>query len=157
MGILEDPPINVRLARLGAKQSLLHRFERLLEDGGAVVDTFEERVDLDAGLLGTRESALRPIAGQPQAAHGPRVARQVLLVLLLELLDEVVHRAVVEVLAAQVRVSGGGLDHKQATIQCQDKDSEIVHQDVALAFTGLYLVEAKAAAVGSSASLMAWR
>ena len=45
------------------------------------VDALEERVDLDRGLGRRGEGALRTLAGGAEAAHGARVAGDVLLVL----------------------------------------------------------------------------
>ena len=55
----------------------------------------------------------------------------------LELVDEVVHHAVVEVLAAEVSVSGGGLDLEDALLNRQDGDikgatTKIEDEDIAL-------------------------
>ena len=55
----------------------------------------------------------------------------------LELVDEVVHHAVVEVLAAEVSVSGGGLDLEDALLNRQDRDikgatTKIEDEDIAL-------------------------
>ena len=68
-------------------------------DGGVEVDALVERVDLDAGLRAARQRSLGALARCAQASHAALVVRNVLLVLALELLNEVVHHSVVEVLA----------------------------------------------------------
>merc|ERR1719463_76800 len=88
------------------------------------VDALEERVNLDRGLRRRGEGALGALAGGAQAAHGARVARDVLLVLALELLHKVVDGAVVEVLAAQVRVTRGGLDLEDALLDGEQRHVE---------------------------------
>ena len=65
------------------------------------------------------------------------VRREVLLVFALELLDEVVDERVVEVLATQVGVTGGGLDLEDTLLNGQERDIEgpapkIENKDVAL-------------------------
>lgn len=88
-------------------------------EGGEEVDALEERVELDAGLGGGREGALAALAGRAEAAEGAGVAGEVLLVLALELLDKVVDHAVVEVLTAEVRVTGRGLHLEDALLDGQ--------------------------------------
>ena len=93
----------VRLVELGVPQGLLHRLHRppeqvgveLLEPrprhGRVEVDALEQRVDLDVGLRRGGEGPLGPLAGGPQAADGPLVSGQVLLVLPLELRQKMIH------------------------------------------------------------------
>ncbi|OAY83273.1 NAD-specific glutamate dehydrogenase [Ananas comosus] len=128
----EDDVVDVALVHLGVAQALLDGLHaaaeevhvQLLEagagDGGVEVDPLVERVDLDGGLRGGRERALGPLARGAQAPQRPGVAADVLLVLALELLDEVVHHAVVEVLAAQVGVPRGRLHLEDALLDRQD-------------------------------------
>ena len=67
----------------------------------------KERVNFDGGLGRGTQGSLGPLASCPQSSDGTLVASDVLLMLALELVHEVGHHPVVEVLAAQVSVSGG--------------------------------------------------
>ena len=73
----------------GAEEVLAELLEAGAGDGGVEVDALEERVDLDGGLGGRRESALSTLAGGAETAEGASVGREVLLVLALELADKV--------------------------------------------------------------------
>jgi len=75
-------------------------------DGGVEVDALEERVDFNVGLGGSRQGSLCSLASGAETTDGSLVALNVLLVLALELVDEVIHHAVVKVLSAQVSISG---------------------------------------------------
>ena len=68
------------------------------------------------GLGGRREGALGALACRAETAEGALVLAHVLLVTTLEVLEEVVDHAVVEVLPAEVSVSGGGLDLEDALL-----------------------------------------
>mmetsp|Transcript_7800 Transcript_7800/g.23887 ORF Transcript_7800/g.23887 Transcript_7800/m.23887 type:complete len:662 (-) Transcript_7800:46-2031(-) len=128
--------VHLRLVHLGVAQALLHGVHaaaehvhvELLEararDRAVEVDALEERVDLKRGLRGGRERALGALARRAQAAQRARRAADVLLVLALELLHEVVHQAVVEVLAAQVGVAVGGLDLEDALLDGEQRHVE---------------------------------
>ena len=103
-------PSNLVLVHFGSLQRLLHRIQRRPEqipaqflepgpcDGRVKVLSLEQRVDLDGGLGGGGDCPLGALAGGAETAERPLVARDVLLVLSLELLDEVVHQPVVEIL-----------------------------------------------------------
>ena len=58
-----------------------------------------------------------------------KVSRLTLLVLALELLDEVVDEAVVEVHTAQVGVTGGGLDLEDAPLDHQERNRKCLRRD----------------------------
>ena len=59
---------------------------------------------------------------EAEAAEGAGVAGDVLLVLALEILDEVVHEALVKVLTAEVGVTRGGLDLEDALLDGEEGD-----------------------------------
>ena len=80
----------------------------------------KKRVDLEVRLRRRRQRALGALAGRAQPSEGPLVALEVLLELALELGQEVVDHAVVEVLAAQVRVASRGLHFKNALLDRQE-------------------------------------
>jgi hypothetical protein len=84
----------------------------------------EERVDLDGGLGDAGECALGTLASGAETAERAGVLRDVELGLALELLLEVVKQGVVEVLAAKVRVTRGGLDRKDTAGDVKERDIE---------------------------------
>merc|ERR1711937_818566 len=130
----EDNLVNLALAELGVAQGLLDGVEGAAEEVGAEVleagagdacveiDALKQRVNLNVGLGGGGEGALRALAGGAEAAQGALVAGEVLLVLALELVDKVVDHAVVKVLATEMGVTGGGLDLEDAVVDGEDGD-----------------------------------
>eukprot|EP00962_Isochrysis_galbana_P049594 scaffold21094_cov110-Isochrysis_galbana.AAC.3 len=127
----EHDVVDLGLAHLCVLHHLLDRRHRAAEevhaqllepctcDGREEVDALEERVDLDGRLGRGGERALGPLARRAQPAQRPRVARDVLLVLALELLHKVVDHAVVEVLAAEVSVACRRLDLEDALVDAE--------------------------------------
>ncbi|KAL3812129.1 hypothetical protein ACHAXA_009388 [Cyclostephanos tholiformis] len=124
----EHDLINLVLGDLCIAQDLLARVHALLEvihaqvleagagDGRVVINAVEEGIDFDVGLGGTREGALRALARRAQTTEGTLVLTHVLLVTALEVLEEVVNHAVVEVLPTQVGVTSSGLDLEDALL-----------------------------------------
>mmetsp|Transcript_8364 Transcript_8364/g.13279 ORF Transcript_8364/g.13279 Transcript_8364/m.13279 type:complete len:629 (+) Transcript_8364:30-1916(+) len=142
--------VDLALLERGVLEHLLDRDERLLEeihaellelgagDVGVEVDAVKRRVDLDGRLGGRGQSALGALASSADAAEGTRVVRRILLVLALEVLDAVRHKAVVEVLTAQMGVASSGLHLKDSVVDGQERHIEgastkIVDKDVPLA------------------------
>lgn len=106
-------------------------------DGGVEVDSFVQGVDFNAGLGAGRQRALCPLTGGAQTADSSLVVADVLLELALELCDEVVDHAVVEVFPTKMSVSSSGLDLKDTILDGQDGHiegaaTEIKDEDVPL-------------------------
>jgi len=88
--------------------------------------SLEEGVDFDGGLRGGGEGSLGTLRSDAETAEGAEVGGEILLVLTLELLRKVVDEPVVKVLAAQVGVTGGGLDLDGQQGHIESSSSEIV-------------------------------
>lgn len=128
--------MNLSLVHLCVPESLFHRLQGASEqvsvellkpgsgDGGVEVNSFIQRVDLDAGLSAGGKGALGSFACSAQASDRPLVVTDVLLVLALELRDEVVHHAVVKVFSSQMRVSSSRFDLKDSVFNGQDGNVE---------------------------------
>merc|ERR1719463_915315 len=84
------------------------------------INSLKQRVDLQMGLRRRRQRSFSAFAGRAQEPEGALVRLDVLLELALELGEEVVDHAVVEVLAAQVRVAGRGLHFKNALLDGEE-------------------------------------
>nr|CAA55170.1 LAC ORF [Drosophila auraria] len=129
--------VDLALVHLGVGERLLHGLQgvaeevcaQLLEAGaahlGVEVVALEQRVDLDGGFRAGGQCALCPLSSRAEAAQGSGVGAEVLSELALELIGQVGDQPVVEVLTAQVRVSGGGPDLEQGSlVDGQDGDVE---------------------------------
>jgi hypothetical protein len=137
--------VHVELLELGPR-------ERLGE-----VDAVEQRLDLDAHLVLAAQRSLGVLALAAQLPERAAVLADVLAVLAFDEQDEVVHDALVEVLAAEVHVAAGGEHLEHTAIQSEHADveradAEVVHEHVhllRLAPAFLSSPYAMAAAVGS--------
>lgn len=128
----QDNIMDLTLVHLGVTERLLHWVQGASEevsiellkaspgDGGVEVNSLVQGVDLDACLGAGGQGALCPLASSAQTPDGPLVVADVLLVLALELSDEVVHHAVVEIFPTKMSVSSSGLDLKDTIFNCQD-------------------------------------
>ena len=132
----EDHVIDVRRLEAGIRQRLLRRTNGALDEvadqlgqlgaGHAQVEVLrpggvgrhERQVDL-RGLRGA-ELDLRLLGGLVEALQGELVLRQVDALLLLELRDHPVDDRLVEVVAAEVVVTGGGLHLEDAVSELED-------------------------------------
>ena len=97
----------------------------------------------DGGLFHGRELDLGFLSGLPDALHGGAVAAQVHAVLALELLDKIVHQALVEVVSTQVVVArrGQNFDDTGGNLQnghVEGAAAQVVDHD----FLALFLVHA---------------
>merc|ERR1712232_149959 len=105
------------LVHLGVPQSFLHGLQGSLEevraellepgpgDAGVEINSLKQRVDLNVGLSGSRQGSLGSLASSSQPPQSSLVTLDVLLMLPLELVDEVVHHPVVEVLSTKMSVT----------------------------------------------------
>ena len=121
LGIAEDTLDGVHG---GTEEVLAELLEASTGDRGVEINTLVERVDLDGGLSRRGQCALGPLASSAKTAEGTSVGGEVLLVLALELLDEVVDEAVVEILTTQVSVTSGGLDLEDTLLDGQKRHIE---------------------------------
>mmetsp|Transcript_6918 Transcript_6918/g.16789 ORF Transcript_6918/g.16789 Transcript_6918/m.16789 type:complete len:167 (+) Transcript_6918:1108-1608(+) len=90
-----------------------------------------------SGLVSRAESSLCLLDLTSKLLDGPLVTAHVLATLLLEDLHEVLHDALVEVLATQVGVSVGGYNFKHAIVNGQQAHikgttAQVIHEDVLL-------------------------
>merc|ERR1719517_412940 len=141
--------VDAALVHLGVAHRLLHWLKGALEevraqllepcsgDGGVEVDALEQGIDFDVGLSRCRQGPLGSLTSSAKTPQGTLVALHVLLVLAFELVDEVVHHAVVEVFSPEVSVTSSGLDLEDALLDGKDGDikgtaSEVENEDVTL-------------------------
>ncbi|KAF9823480.1 hypothetical protein SFRURICE_011333 [Spodoptera frugiperda] len=154
----EDDVVDLALVHLGVLERLLDRLEGASEQvcvelfearaghASVEVDSLVERVDLDGGFGAGRQRALSALGGCAEAAQCARIHAHVLLVLALELVREMVHQSVVEVLASEMRVARRRPHFEQrAFVDGQDRHversaAEVEDEDVPLALE--VLVEA---------------
>merc|ERR1719508_147564 len=128
----QDDLADGRFVHLGILQRLLHGvqgsfeqvsaefFESCSGDGGVEVVSVKKGVDFDVGLGGGAESSLGALASSSQSSESSFVSSDVFLLLPGDLLNEVVHHPVVEVLSPEVSVSSCGLHSEDTVIHSED-------------------------------------
>merc|ERR1719213_405651 len=145
----QDDLVDLRLLQARVVHHVLHRAEGLLGEiaaelleprpgqGLGEVLAVEESLDLEAGLVGRRERALRLFDFLAQLLQRALVLGHVLASLLVKDLDEMLHDALVEVFASQVRVAVGRNNLEDAVVNREQRDVEraaakVVDKDVLL-------------------------
>merc|ERR1719311_908416 len=141
--------VNLSLLQTRIVHHILHRAEGLLEEiaaellearagqGLGEVLTVEESLDLQASLVRRRERALRLLDFLAKLLERPLVLGHVLAGLLVEDLDEMLHDALVEVLASQMRIAVRRNNLEDTVVDRQERDIEcaatqVVDKDVLL-------------------------
>mmetsp|Transcript_28988 Transcript_28988/g.81655 ORF Transcript_28988/g.81655 Transcript_28988/m.81655 type:complete len:550 (-) Transcript_28988:41-1690(-) len=156
--------VNILLGQSRILHSLLDRAHGLLEEvivelletGAAErlrqVNAIHQGLDLNLHLMLVRQGTLGALSLTTELLLCTLVLADILLVLLLDKLNEVLHDALVEVLASQVGVTVGGQHLKDTLINGQDGDIEgtttkVKHQDLLL--TTVLLVQTVCNSSGS--------
>jgi hypothetical protein len=103
----------------GMEEILAELLKTRTGEGGVEIDTLVERVDFNGSLSHRRKDAHGTLA-RAETTEGTSVRQEILLHLAIELLEEVVHEAVVEVLTTQVSITGGGLDLEDTLLNCEE-------------------------------------
>lgn len=129
-------------------------FESSSGDVGIEINTFEERIDFDGSLSGSREGSFRSFASGSQPPDRPLVLSQVFPVFPFEFLDKVVDESVIEIFTTEMGVTSGGFDFEDTVFDCQNGDiegtaTEIEDEDVFLTVRFLVQTVGNRAAVGS--------
>lgn len=78
-----------------------------------------KRESISIEVCAANESALGALASGTETTKGAGTGGEVLLVLALELFDEVIYDAVIEVFPTQVRVTGGSLNLENTLLDGQ--------------------------------------
>lgn len=124
--------VDLPFVHLSVTQRLLHRVQGATEevgielfkaspgDGCVEINSLVQGVDLNAGLGAGGQGALCPLAGGAQTTHSSLVVTDVFLELALELSNEVVDHAVVEILSTQMSISSCGLHFKDTIFDGED-------------------------------------
>merc|ERR1719506_1622260 len=145
----QDDLVNLRLLQARVVHHVLDRAKSLLEEVAAEllepragqrlgeVLAIEEGLDLQAGLVRRRERALGLLDFLAQLLQRTLVLGHILAGLLVEDLDEMLHDALVEVLASQVRVAVGRHNLEDAVVNREQRHIEcatakVVDEDVLL-------------------------
>ncbi len=146
--------MDLALAQFGVTQHFLYGVQaateqvnaKLLESGsgdvGVEVSSVVQGVDFNGGLGAGGQGSLGSLAGSPQSTDGPLVSSDVLLELSLELVYEVVHESVIEVLTSKMGVSTSSLHLEDTTLDGQEghiecATTQVEDKHVLLGLSGL--------------------
>merc|ERR1740117_2902674 len=128
--------VNLRLGEAAVGHYLADRAHRLLEEVNVEVleagtceslgkvNSVEERLNLEAGLVLRRQGTLHALDLAAELLDGSLVLRHVLLVLLLEQLHEVGHDTLVKVLTAKMCVTICRQHLENTVVDCQERHVE---------------------------------
>ncbi|KAF3072487.1 hypothetical protein CFAM422_005585 [Trichoderma lentiforme] len=129
---------------------LNHGLELLSSNHGGGIHVVHQGLDVDGGLLVSREDLLRLLSGSNGTGHGSAVSVDVNLVLALELLGQVVHEGLVKVSTTKVAVPGGSLDGQLTLLELDDGAGEVAVANVDEAHTAGLLLGSREVKLGDT-------
>jgi NAD-specific glutamate dehydrogenase len=132
----KDNIVDRGLVNLGVTENLLNGFHGVAEkilvefletgtgQGSVEINTLEQGIDFDGGLSSRRESTLSTLASSAETTDSTGVARDILLVLALELLNKVVDETVIEIFTTKMGVTSSSLDLEDTIFNGKEGDIE---------------------------------
>lgn len=141
--------INLALLDTRILENLLHWLQSTRErlgiqvletstsNGRVEIFSIKQRINLNSGLGGVRQSALGTLTGRSQSAQGSGITRKVLSGLTLELLLEMLKQVGIEILSTKVSITSGSLHSEHTALDVQQghiegTTTEIIDEDIAL-------------------------